>query len=338
MNPGSEYTLRCLSRSELLTRMTEHASRLWVTLYCLSRSEPLTGLGEHESRKWVTLQCLNIFELALLTRMVQNVSFGADQNHWQEWLNTMTYSASEYLLCVCADQDPWVEQLKLFYFVSLIVSVFCSLTFLQAHSLVVFLDPYFKSNNSGQSSIISSITSIFGGQKSSLIFFTGLLPLYLFDFYFILLLCPQRYSSAWRTPFGTSAEMATLWNCLRNLSHHTMLRVVRGRRRRQKLIYYWEIKVDFQRLMNSRQSFVILLLIIVSVSLLFLFTRDTSSYHFLCLNTAHPVDQASELEWKNDNEKSLLGSKTWQWKSLGNNLNTGCDDGPKCCWEMNVQI
>ena len=42
------------TRSKLLTRMAEHASRLWV---CFTRLEPLMRMAEHPSRLWVPLKC-----------------------------------------------------------------------------------------------------------------------------------------------------------------------------------------------------------------------------------------------------------------------------------------
>ena len=123
----------------------------------------------------------------------------------------------------------------------------------------------------------------------------------MYDFPFILFLfwCQQHYSSAWRIPSGTSAEMSILWNCLINLSHH-MLRVVWRRRWRQTLMYYWEIKVDIQWPRNSRQIFVRLLLNITSVSFIISICTilDTSNISFP--KTAHPGDQIFELEKKND--------------------------------------
>ena len=116
--------------------------------------------------------------------------------------------------------------------------------------------------------------------------------------------CQQHYSFAWRIPSGALGEVAILWNCLWNLSTY-MLRVEWGRWWRQTLIYWVDIW-QFS-LMNSRQSFVRLLLIIFSVS----FTVSLYLTHltiFLYLNTAHPddpVDQALELEQEPEKEKKF---------------------------------
>ena len=103
------------------------------------------------------------------------------------------------------------------------------------------------------------------------------MSLCLYDFSFINLLswCQQHYSSRWRIPSGESVKtrIAILWNCSRNLSHF-MLRVERGAKWRQTLIYWGiKVRVDVWWLMNSRQSFVRLLLIIF-------FVRFTISLHF----------------------------------------------------------
>ena len=123
--------------------------------------------------------------LSHCSRMWVTLVFLADQIYWQKkWLNI--HPESEFIFSVCADlslaRDHWEEQQTLFYFVSLILCRYCWLIFIQAHSLAIFLDPYyFESNDSGllSSTIISSMNSFFGTglgtQKSSLIFFTGLL-------------------------------------------------------------------------------------------------------------------------------------------------------------------
>ena len=119
---------------------------MWVTLQCLSRPDLLTRMAKHTSSEWVPqlpLQCCE------------------DQDYSEE--------LQIVLLCVPDFQ---------------FLSVYCLLTFFQAHSLANFLNPYFESNDSdsGLSSIISSITSFFqyevGRQKSSLIYFTGLLNVF----------------------------------------------------------------------------------------------------------------------------------------------------------------
>ena len=127
--------------------------------------------------------------------------------------------------------------------------------------------------------------------------------------------CQQHYSSAWNIPSGTWlghrlglgrawAEMAILslsWNHLKDLSNY-MLRVEWGWRWRQPSIY-WETT---QRI--SMKSFICLLLNIFSVSFtVSFFVLDTSSNHFLCLNTAHPdpADQALELEQEPETEKKF---------------------------------
>ena len=196
----------------------------------------------------------------------------ANLNYWQELNTHPTHiqQVSVSLQCLCRSGPPrWTANIysEYIYFGSLILSVYHWLTFLQAHYLAIFLGAYFKSNNSGP---ISIIKSIFSSKKqilrSSFIFFTGqlnlFLPLWLF---FYLSWCQQRYSSAWRIPSGSSAEMMILRKCLKNLSNY-MLRVERGRRRRQTFIDWEMSKMVFRWLRISRQSFVSLLSIIISVS------------------------------------------------------------------------
>ena len=89
----------------------------------------------------------------------------------------------------------------------------------------------------------------------------------LYDFLFIFLsLFWQDYSSAWRIPSGTSMEIATLWNYLKNLSHH-MLRV-EWRRWQRETLKYWEMsKVNFRpRTKVLMQSSASLFLIITYVN------------------------------------------------------------------------
>ena len=137
------------------------------------------------------------------------------------------------------------------YFHLLIFSV-TSLTSFQTSDLEDFIEPYFKGNFFGPSST----------KLSSYPIFTGLLNAFLlvtFIYFHILVLYQQHYSSALRIPSGTSTDMAILWNYLRILSHY-MLRVERGRWRRETL-KYWEMS-NIRVMMN----FTSLLSIIISVS------------------------------------------------------------------------
>ena len=126
----------------------------------------------------------------------------------------------------------------------------------------------------------------------------------------------QDYSSAQRISYGTSAEIAILWNCSRDLSNY-MLNVGWGRRQRQTLIYWKMSMVDiWWPRITSRQSFLTLLLNIISVSFIFLFD-STHLTTFICLNTAHPGesqasgesasgDQVLELERKSEKKFTRL--------------------------------
>ena len=140
------------------------------------------------------------------------------------------------------------------------------LTFLQANDLATFLNPYLKPKDSSLSS--RTFNFIFKGkQKSSLIFFTGLLntplPVWLL-FISSLFWCQQHYSSAWRTPSGALVEVVILWNCLKNPSHY-MLRVEWERRQRQKLIC-WEMFKDGRLwILMQGHNFSSLLLNVISV-------------------------------------------------------------------------
>ena len=142
--------------------------------------------------------------------------------------------------------------------------------------------------------------------------------------------CQQCYSSAWRIPSGISV-MAILWNCLRNLSHY-MLRVERGRKQRQILIYWW-INVS-QGLRILVQNFIELLLKTLSVSsIVSIWLNSDDTYnHFLCLNIAHqpqphpyPEDQAFELNgkivtwvtWLQNLMQKICGGTTC-WNCIGN--------------------
>ena len=146
--------------------------------FFLCRSDLLTRVVEYLSRKWVTS---NVW---------------ANQNHWQEWMTAL--QESELLFSVCANQIHWQELplLRLGCKLLLLPKSQCiPLTFFQAHSLAIFLNPYFMSNDSsGPSSIISSITSSSKLEPpSSLIYFTGQLnpslPVLLFS-HIISLLMP----------------------------------------------------------------------------------------------------------------------------------------------------
>ena len=62
-NDGNGWTpIQHVSCSPVLVRTTDqkgkHPSREWVTIKCLSKSEPLTRMGEHSSSLWVSLQRL----------------------------------------------------------------------------------------------------------------------------------------------------------------------------------------------------------------------------------------------------------------------------------------
>ena len=132
-----------------------------------------------DQNHWQELEWLNTNPGSeLLSSVYVNI------NHWQEQLNT--HPESQFLSTVFSKQDHWQEWSRL---TSWLYSECNSLwlpdshhwlTFLQAHSLAVFLNlnAFYKSNHSGPvSSIISSGLSLFGIQKreSSLIIFTGLL-------------------------------------------------------------------------------------------------------------------------------------------------------------------
>ena len=123
--------LQCLTGSEPLTKMGEHASSEWVPLQCLTRlpernhwwewvimhpeCECLsnvwldqTRMGEHASREWASLQRLTRSEP--LTRMDKHPesecsSVWPDQNHWQEWV-----TSSEWVPLPClTGQNHWPE-------------------------------------------------------------------------------------------------------------------------------------------------------------------------------------------------------------------------------------
>ena len=179
-----------------------------------------------------------------------------------------------------------------------------------------FLSTNFDSGESGLvSSIINSISSFkFRRQKSSLIFFSGALnsssPVWLF-----LSWCQQHYSYAWRTAFGTSAVMAILWNCLRNLSHY-MLRVEQGRRWRQTL-KIWAFQVDLGswmqlNLKNTRINFSRLLWDIISVS----FRVDCFYLQSTHLTTSFNIARSSETKvtWL-QNLTAKIRRRQWVWWS-----------------------
>ena len=162
------------------------------------------------------------------------------------------------------------------------------------------------------SSIINSITSFkFRRQKSSLIIFSGALnsssPVWLF-----LSWCQQHYSYAWRTAFGTSAVMAILWNCLRNLSHY-MLRAEQGRRWRQTL-KIWAV-IGTRRLKNTRKNISRLLWNIISVS----FRVDCFYLQSTHLTTSFNTARSSETKvtWL---QKLTAKIRRRQWVWWGRNF------------------
>ena len=183
---------------------------------------------------------------------------------------------------------------------------------------MLFLKTYFESNDSGLSSTINPVTE-FGKQGSSLIFFSGVLnsssPVWLF-----LLWCQQHYSSAWRTPFGTSAVMAILWNCLRNLSHY-MLRAEQGRRWRQTL-KIWAVQIDLGtrrqlNLKNTRKNFSRLLWNIISVSFWVDCFYLQSTHLTTSFNTARSSETKVTSSWL---QKLTAKIRRRQWVWWGRNF------------------
>ena len=183
-----------------------------------------------------------------------------------------------------------------------------------------FLSTNFDSKSGLVSSIINLITSSkFRRQDSSLIFFSGALnsssPVWLF-----LSWCQQHYSSAWRTPFGTSAVMAILWNCLRNLSHY-MLRAEQGRRWRQTL-KIWVIQIDLGtrrqlKLKNTRKNISRLLWNIISVSFRVDCFYLQSTHLTTSFNTARSSETKVTSSWL---QKLTAKIRRRQWMWWGRNL------------------
>ena len=123
--------VKFLSRSVPLMRMAENTSSEWVPFQSLRKLEPLMKMAEHAGSEllfnvWAVQNhwqvCMDTIQdvshssvlsrsESLIRRAGQGVSCSpADQNHWQEWLNT--HLASELLLCVWADQNHWLEWLN----------------------------------------------------------------------------------------------------------------------------------------------------------------------------------------------------------------------------------
>ena len=90
--------------------------REWVVLQCLSRSEPLTRMSEHVSRLWVhSLMCewFKTTDKRGITDWWSELFSGswADQNHWQDWTCIQTVSSPS---SVWGDQIQWWEWLNVY--------------------------------------------------------------------------------------------------------------------------------------------------------------------------------------------------------------------------------
>ena len=99
----------------------------------------------------------------------------------------------------------------------------------------------------------------------SLVCWLYFFPVWFFIHWHLLSWCQQPYSSVWRIPSGTPAEMGISWNCLKSPSVY-MLRVEWGRRWRQTSMFWIR---ETTRI--SRQSFICLLLNIISVRFIVFF-------------------------------------------------------------------
>ena len=174
---------------------------------------------------------------------------------------------------------------------------------------MLFLKTYFESNDSGLSSTINPLTK-FGKQKSSLIFFTGLLNSSLPVWLFILLWSPRAIALLICME-NTFWNIGSDGNFVKLFKKSFTLYVKSGTREKveadiEKLGYpgrYWEAT----ELEEYKGNFFKIIIEHNLCRFQFLLFAINTSNHFLHLIQLTLVKQ------------KLLGCKTWQQKSVGDN-------------------